>query len=603
MSVEPKKKRYSKAVFRYFLIPFKKHKALLFLVLIGIAGMQVIELALPLYLKKLVNALAANSPNTEAASVLLGIIVVIALLWLARWLVSRLEHFSNVFLETKVMAELVTDAFSYLMDHSHNYFISRFAGSLTHKVSKYAKSFQMMYDIVVLRVYPSFLFVVGATAIMFVHNRVLGIILLVWLLLFVSFQIFMTNLRQKLRVRRAELETQLTGAVADSISNHDTAILFSGGKEERRIVNGVITLWHKASTYSWFTDAIVWSILGLLIIGIEIVMLYAGVHFWTLGMLTVGDFVFIQAYLLNIFGKLDDFNMELRKFYDSFADASEMAEILETPHEIRDQKDAQDIAVTKGEIAFKNIEFNFNQNREILKNFSLKVAGGERVALVGPSGAGKSTITKLLLRLYNIKKGSIEIDSQNIASVTQDSLRQVIAFVPQEPVLFHRSLMENIRYGRRDATDAEVIQAAKEAHCHEFINDLSLGYGTLVGERGVKLSGGERQRVAIARAILKNAPILVLDEATSSLDSESETLIQAALAVLMQNKTVIVIAHRLSTIMKMDRIVVIENGEIVAEGTHDELLAKGGLYHKLWSIQAGGFIVDETEFAEGEKEL
>ena len=215
------------------------------------------------------------------------------------------------------------------------------------------------------------------------------------------------------------------------------------------------------------------------------------------------------------------------------------------------------------------------------------------MALVGPSGAGKSTVTKLLLRMYDVTGGAVRVDGQNIAEVTQESLRESISFVPQEPILFHRSLRDNIRYGRPDATDEEVIEAAKKAHCHEFISTLAEGYDTHVGERGVKLSGGERQRVAIARAILKNAPILILDEATSALDSESESLIQDALRILMQGKTVIVIAHRLSTIMTMDRIVVIEGGKIAAEGTHDELVAHtGGLYQKLWNIQAGGFLSD-----------
>ena len=215
------------------------------------------------------------------------------------------------------------------------------------------------------------------------------------------------------------------------------------------------------------------------------------------------------------------------------------------------------------------------------------------MALVGPSGAGKSTITKLLLRFFEVKSGTIEIDGQNISRVTQESLRNAISFVPQEPVLFHRSLLDNIRYGRCNATDEEVIEAARKAHCHEFIEKLPLKYETLVGERGVKLSGGERQRVAIARALLKDAPILVLDEATSSLDSESESLIQDALRVLMEGKTVIVIAHRLSTIMKMDRIMVLKDGAVIADGTHGELLEGGGLYHTLWNIQAGGFMVDQ----------
>ncbi|HCM43648.1 TPA: hypothetical protein DIS55_01705, partial [Candidatus Kaiserbacteria bacterium] len=218
--------------------------------------------------------------------------------------------------------------------------------------------------------------------------------------------------------------------------------------------------------------------------------------------------------------------------------------------------------------------------------------GGERVAFVGPSGAGKTTVTKLLLRFYDVNDGNIEIDGYDIANVTLESLREAIAFVPQDPVLFHRSLLENIRYGRRDATENEVIEAAKKAHCHEFITTLPKGYGTFVGERGVKLSGGERQRIAIARAILKNAPILVLDEATSSLDSESEALIQDALETLMKGKTVIVIAHRLSTVMKMDRIIVLEDGRITADGRHEELITQDGRYRTLWNIQAGGFLTD-----------
>jgi ATP-binding cassette subfamily B protein len=260
--------------------------------------------------------------------------------------------------------------------------------------------------------------------------------------------------------------------------------------------------------------------------------------------------------------------------------------------DVQDVLSAKQLTVSKGAIEFKKVDFGYNATRKILREISLSIKPGEKIALVGSSGAGKSTVTKLLLRLFNLNKGKILIDGQDIAKVTQDSLRQNIALVPQDPILFHRSLKDNIRYGKPDATEEELIAASKQAHCHEFITALPEGYDSLVGERGVKLSGGERQRVAVARAILMNAPILILDEATSSLDSESEALIQDALTKLMEGKTVIAIAHRLSTIMQMDRIIVMQEGRILDEGKHEDLLTRDGLYKSLWSIQAGGFLAE-----------
>jgi ABC-type multidrug transport system fused ATPase/permease subunit len=268
-----------------------------------------------------------------------------------------------------------------------------------------------------------------------------------------------------------------------------------------------------------------------------------------------------------------------------------MTTILDTPHEVSDIPGATDLQITDGSICMDNVSFGYHNSRTIIDKFTLHIAPKEKVAIIGPSGAGKSTIIKLLMRNSDVLDGSITVDGQQINKLTLESLWTHMSLVPQEPILFHRSLMENIRYGRINATDEEVIAAAKLAHCDEFIRSFADGYETLVGERGIKLSGGERQRVAIARAILRNAPILILDEATSSLDSESERLIQDALAHLMSGKTVIVIAHRLSTIMHMDRIVVMENGRIAEEGSHRTLLSiPDGLYRKLWQLQAGGFI-------------
>ena len=552
------------------------------------------DLATPLFLREFFNALALNKPSATIVHSLIITLGLIAIMWLIDWAGRRLWDIANIYFAANIMRELYSDAFEYLMGHSYNFFISNFAGTLTHRVSRFAHAFETISDNVLIQFFPTFLFVLGATVVLYIHNHTLGIILLVWSVAFVCFQLYTSKVRQPSRQARAEADTKVTGTLADAVANQSTIAQFSGSLHELNIFNTVVTVWRKATLNSWLVDSATWGGVGLFVIIIQASLLYGAIIYWQRGLLTLGDFVLIQAYLLSVFNMLMGIGYQLRRFNDAFAEAGEMVYILDLPHEIKDPAGAKKLAISIGAIDFDSVDFYFS-DKPLLKKFSLHVQGGQKIALVGPSGAGKSTITKLLLRFFDIKEGSIEIDGQNIAEVTQDSLRDSIAFVPQEPVLFHRSLMDNIRYGKRDATDAEVVEAAKKAHCHEFISALPLGYETFVGERGIKLSGGERQRVAIARAILKNAPILVLDEATSSLDSESEQYIQQALEVLMHGKTVIVIAHRLSTIMKMDRIVVLEGGTIIADGTHEELLHKEGLYKKLWSIQAGGFLADDED--------
>ena len=581
------------AIVREYWRHIKKYPVAFGLVILGGIGVQATDLAAPLYLKQLYNIVAAHVPDQATVDHLFGLIGIVAVLWLANWIASRIQHFSNIYIEARVMSDLSQRAFSYLIDHSYNFFISRFSGSLTHKVNKFGRAFEGLFDSIVTRFFPTVLFVGGAIVVLFLRNHTLGAMLGIWAVCFVVFQIYVARIRQPIRIARSEADTKITGTLADAISNHATISLFSGEKHERNIFKRVVEQWRVATARSWYADGWIWTGLGLFIIAIETGLLYGAVIFWRQGLLTVGDFVLIQIYLFAIFDRLTAINQDLRRVYDAFADAGEMMELLELPHAVTDVPGARPLAVGGGEIEFAGVTFYFREERPILSDFNLHIKSREKVAFVGPSGAGKTTITKLLLRLYDVRGGAISIDGQDIAKVTQESLRRAIAFVPQEPVLFHRSLMENIRYGRRDATDGEVFDAARKAHCHEFISSLPEGYATLVGERGIKLSGGERQRVAMARAILKNTPILVLDEATSSLDSESEALIQDALEVLMRGKTVIVIAHRLSTIMRMDRIVVLDGGIIVADGTHDELIERGGLYQKLWSIQAGGFLKDE----------
>lgn len=489
------------------------------------------------------------------------------------------------------MADLANDAFKNLMRHGHNFFISNFVGTLTRRVTRYSRSYEAVLDSIALNFLPTAIFAIGSITVLYMRNPWLGIGLFVWVVMFITIQIIMTKWRHPLRIARAAEDSRLTGSLSDTIGNHSAVALFSAEKYEIGSFSAIVESWRSITMRSWNADAWIQAIQHALAIIVEVGLLGGAILLWQRGLLTVGDFVLIQVYILGLIDQVWNIGNTLRRLYDAFADASEMVDIINAPLEILDAPQAQPLIRTTGEIVFDDVSFSFTEDRSVLDHFSLIIRGGEKVALIGSSGAGKSTLTKLLLRLYDLKTGTIRIDSQDISSVTQESLRANISFVPQEPVLFHRTLRENIRYGKLSASDADVVEAAKQAHCHEFVSTLSKGYDTLVGERGVMLSGGERQRVAIARAILKNAPILVLDEATSSLDSESEALIQDALARLMQNKTVIAIAHRLSTIMKMDRIIVIEKGAAVLSGTHAELIAQeGNLYKKLWEIQAGGFI-------------
>jgi ATP-binding cassette subfamily B protein len=584
----------AKDIFRVYSKEVRRHMGLFWLVLLGSIVIQAAGLASPLFLRQLFNLIAANHPSPVLMHQLFILVGIIAGISIVGWIAQRTQIYSIMYLESRSMANLYSSAFDYLIGHSYHFFISQFSGTLTRRVSKFAASFETMVDGIMLQFFPTAIFTIGAVTILFIRNHILGIALGIWVICFVSFQLFVARIRQPLRVARSEADSKMVGSLSDTISNQNTVALFSGSTYEHTIFSNVVELWRKATMRSWNADELVWSVQGILMVGINIGLLYGAVIYWQRGLITIGDFILIQSYLLGLFTQLMGINREVRRFYDAFADAVEMTKILKTPHDIKDIPKAALLKTKNCEITFKNVNFRFYEEKSILEDFNLVIVGGEKLALVGPSGAGKTTVTKLLLRLYEITSGTILIDNQNIASVTQESLRDAISFVPQEPILFHRTLMENIRYGKRNASDEEVIVAAKKAHCHEFISTLPENYQTYVGERGVRLSGGERQRIAIARAILKNAPILLLDEATSSLDSESESLIQEALQILMQGKTVIVIAHRLSTIMKMDRIVVIENGKVVAEGTHNELLKQGGLYKKLWSIQAGGFRDDES---------
>ncbi|OGE86025.1 MAG: hypothetical protein A3J48_03260 [Candidatus Doudnabacteria bacterium RIFCSPHIGHO2_02_FULL_46_11] len=581
-------KNYTRQTYKIFWNHAKRYKLVLFVMIIGLILANLAEVYAPIWYKRLIDLVSSNQADKFDQGV--RIVIFAWLTHMMAWLFWRINTFVNNYFQPRVMADLLNTCFKYLQLHSFTFFSNNFAGSLVKKTTRYERSFENIADQMYWHIGQTVIRFLLIFAVMWWVNVLFALILAVWVALYFYLHLKFTNFKLKYDIQKAELDSKMSGFLADTITNNLNIKFFGGYKRESKSFADLNEKHYKIRKWTWDLAAMAEAGQSFMMVALELLLLYVALRLWRTGAVTVGDFVLIQVYLSQLFGRLWELGRYIRQIYESLADAEEMTEILVAPHEIQDLPGAAQLRVEKGEIDFKSITFGYYENTNTFKKFDFKIRAGERVALVGPSGGGKTTIVKLLLRFHDLDKGEISIDGQDISKITQESLRANIALVPQEPILFHRGLMENIRYARPNATDQEVIKAAKLAHAHEFISSFPDGYDTYVGERGIKLSGGERQRVAIARAILKDAPIFILDEATSSLDSESELFIQDALRNLMKGKTTIVVAHRLSTIMQMDRIVVIEKGKIIEEGKHEELVkAKQGIYQKLWKIQAGGF--------------
>lgn len=494
-------------------------------------------------------------------------------------------------LEMNVLRDITQRAFDHLMSLDANFHANRFGGSLVSQTNKLASSYIRFADSMVFNLYTLIISMIATLAILGPKVPIYAFSLVGLSIIYIIGTIKFSKPVREANIKQAEQESRQTGQLADSITNIMAVKSFAAEKHESKRFWDEATKTKRATHRSMVTTMYRETFSSSLTSSIGIIAVVIAIFGTRYFGANIGTLFLIVSYTGIIGMRLWDFQNVLRQINRSLGDASDMVKILQIKPAVQDPKKPRDALMPRGEIAFNNVCYTHpGKTASIFKNLDLCIKAGEKVGLVGHSGSGKTSLTSLLLRFVDVDSGSITIDGIDIREISQNDLRRHITYVPQEPLLFHRSLAENIAYARPDASEREIEEISKLANAYDFIQELPEKYKTLVGERGIKLSGGQKQRVAIARAMLKNAPILVLDEATSALDSESEVLIQDALWKLMEGRTAIVIAHRLSTIQKMDRIVVMDNGKIVEQGTHKELIVKGGKYAELWNHQTGGFI-------------
>lgn len=543
----------------------------------------------PYLIKLLIDTAAA--PGTESITTLLIIYILSQAFMIGSW---SFADWCAVRYTSPFRIRLTTLLTERLSLYSYSFFQNNLAGSL---VAKIGDAFNLIVPIIFTIMYQFVCFALITLITLFLLAQVHILFALglgVWIVLFSTMTYFGMKKANPLTTAYAESKSKIWGHLSDYMTNILNVRCFSAQPYEMgRFKEVSQDFVQKAQRQGYFLMnfyIIQGVVVSIYTLGFVIFLIYLQKR----NLVTPGDFALVFMLNFKTLEKLHDLSHQLREFVTNWGTVDQALRILDLPIEIEDKPHAKELEVTHGEIVFQNVQFQYEGVDPLFQDKSVVIKHGQKVGLVGYSGAGKSTFVNLILRLFEVTSGRIQIDGQDIREITQDSLRATVGMIPQDPSLFHRTLMENIRYGRLEATDAEVIEAAKRAYAHEFISQLPQGYESLVGERGVKLSGGQRQRIAIARAILKNAPILILDEATSQLDSVTERDIQDSLWTLMQGKTTIVIAHRLSTLLHMDRILVFDKGKIIDDGPHDVLLANGRLYKTLWDAQVGGFLPDRV---------
>ena len=571
---------------RFFLLVSKPHRKWLWLSIIVIVVTAALSTSTSYFFKLIIDAVEAGDATSAMK---FGLLYPAAILGIQ--LLYRLSGYTGMKVTTKVSKQTTDFLLGYILHHNNDYFANRFAGSITNKIRNVSGAFDSIIpDFLWSQLDALVSFIVTFLFIAFVDIKAALVFILLLVVLALVNKI-MAKQKMILSKENAEIGTKLQGGISDVISNMSAVRQYAKANFELLGLKKISSEKMRSSQANWqYTEKLLLTNV-LIIFVFALVMFGTLVTSWDKGNISTGEFVLVLALVSQITGVMVFIGRAVNATARTIGELKEGLEDVLRPYDLVDENGAKPLLVDKGLIVCSQVGFKYEENT-VFTDFSLTIKPEERVGLVGHSGAGKSTFLALLLRQADLQSGFISIDGQNIKDVTQESLRRAIAIVPQEPVLFHRTLRENIAYSRPEAPLAKVEEVAKKAYAHEFIMSLEKGYDTLVGERGVKLSGGQKQRIAIARAMLKNAPILILDEATSALDSESEVEIQKALHILMKGKTVIAIAHRLSTLREMDRIIVLKDGRIVEDGTHELLKKAGGIYQKLWQHQAGGFLTN-----------
>lgn len=537
------------------------------------------------------SSLAVREQIFSAVAFPLGLYL---LLNLGEVVFSRASASCRIIVAPRLRAQVTSELYAYLQHHSHRFLSNNFAGALASRISETSTSVNMTLWTLVFDFLPIVVTLTVSIALLWFASIPLSMFTLVWALLYLSISYWLARRCRPLAHKSAEARSITVGKVVDAVTNLSSVRLFAMLGFERGYLENFLNNEIAASRrWLWSNEKILWFQFLLALI-LKVGTLLFALWLWQQDRLSVADFVMSVSLSLLIISEVRNISRRFIDLFEYIGNIANGVDIIMREHEIVDHPGAKPLQISRGDIELRGVSFGYSPHIPVFDNLNLRIEGGQRVGLVGYSGSGKSTLLNLILRLYDPQQGSILIDGQDIRDVTQQSLHEQISLIPQDPGLFHRTLLENIRYGRPGANREEIELAARGADAHEFIERMPNQYESLVGERGVKLSGGQRQRISIARVIVKNVPILILDEATSSLDSVTEQAIQNSLDTLMQNKTVIVVAHRLSTIAHLDRILVFNRGRIIEDGSHTELLAANGAYTQLWNRQANGFLVEET---------